>query len=186
MSTINNFLEEKKATPGDINQHLDTLKKYASECESLVEFGVGRIVSTWALLAGKPKRMVSYDINDPIVHGSNIQIVYSACKEEGIEYDFIKDSTLNAKIAECDLLFIDSLHTYKQLSEELKLHGDLVKKYIIFHDTETFGAIGEDGSRPGLKQAITDFLDIKKDWSIDFHATYNNGLTVLKRIKHIQ
>ena len=49
--------------PSDINEHLPTLMKYASECEHITEMGVRNIVSTFALLMGEPKRMISYDIN---------------------------------------------------------------------------------------------------------------------------
>ena len=42
-------------TPCDINEHLPTLYKYATECESILELGVRGCVSCWALLNGLVK-----------------------------------------------------------------------------------------------------------------------------------
>ena len=36
----------------DINEHLPTLYKYASECESIVELGVRGVISSYALVYG--------------------------------------------------------------------------------------------------------------------------------------
>lgn len=52
-----------------------------------------------------------------------------------------------------DLLLIDSLHTYQQALAEMQMHHHRVRRYIVLHDTETFGEIGEDGGR-GLKTAV--------------------------------
>jgi hypothetical protein len=48
--------------PSDINKHLQTLKLYASICDHITEMGVRKIISTYALLMGKPKKLISYDI----------------------------------------------------------------------------------------------------------------------------
>ena len=63
MSIINQNYELKKNTESDINQHLETLKNYAAKCQHITEMGVRGIVSTWALLAGKPKTFKCYDIS---------------------------------------------------------------------------------------------------------------------------
>jgi hypothetical protein len=39
-------------TPSDINEHLPTLYKYATECESVFESGVRGCVSSWAFVNG--------------------------------------------------------------------------------------------------------------------------------------
>jgi hypothetical protein len=39
-------------TPSDINEHLPTLYKYATECGSILELGVRGCISSWALLNG--------------------------------------------------------------------------------------------------------------------------------------
>lgn len=165
--------------PSDINEHLPTLKKYASECEHVTEMGVRTIVSTWALLAGKPKTMVSIDINE--IDCSSVK------KAAGrtTAFSFIKGDTLEIDINETDLLFIDTYHNYNQLIAELKRHADKVRKYIILHDTTTFADVGEsyDGvSRLGLWPAVTEFLGEHGEWVLRERFENNNGLTILERI----
>ena len=48
----------------DINEHVRILKRYASRCESVAEFGVRNVVSTWAFLDSRAKRVFSYDIEE--------------------------------------------------------------------------------------------------------------------------
>jgi hypothetical protein len=57
-----------------------------------------------------------------------------------------------------------------------------VDKWIALHDTVTFGAKGEDGKEPGLRQAVADFLSGHSEWSEFRHYENNNGLTVLERV----
>ena len=50
----------------DINEHLPTLKKYSQYCDHITELGVRGIVSTWAFLVAKPKKIV-FNFNIKIV-----------------------------------------------------------------------------------------------------------------------
>jgi len=167
-------------TPSDINEHLPTLMKYASECEHITEMGVRNIVSTFALLMGEPKRMISYDIN----WANGIEAVIQWANADGIDFDFRLADTNNLTIAETDLLFIDTLHNYNQLKKELELHSDKAKKYIIFHDTTSFEYIGEsyEGKvdEKGIWAAIEELIEEGK-WEILERYTNNNGLTILKQ-----
>jgi len=164
-----------------IVEHLPTLKRLASECDYVVEMGIGMIVSTWALLAGKPKSLISYDIHHPNIHGRTLDDVEKASAESGIIFKFIQKDTSKIEIDECDFLFIDSLHTYDHLKEELKLHPSKVKKYIAFHDTVTFGKIGENGGE-GLTKAIEEFMEENTEWKVKETFVNNNGLLVIERI----
>lgn len=176
-------LEEKYnilcSTPSDINEHLPTLYKYASQVDHITEFGVRNIVSTYALLMGQPSKMISYDIND--CHWLPVKRMV-----EGItDFEFRIGNTLEIEIEPTDLLFIDTLHNYKQLSKELELHADKVRKYIILHDTFTFRWRGESytGSiEPGLWPAVLEFLEeYNNTWFIKESFNNNNGLTVLEK-----
>ena len=88
-------------------------------------------------------------------------------------------NTLEIEIEPTDLLFIDTLHTYDQLIKELELHGNKSKKFIIIHDTETFGG---NKKKKGLEHAYKEFLTNNENWSLLEHFANNNGLTVLKRV----
>ena len=165
-------------TPSDINEHLPTLKKYAENCDIVIEFGVRWIVSTWAFLAARPKQLISYDFQDPNTWGANINEALSASVECNLNFSFILDDTRKIEIKNCDLLFIDTLHEYDQVSAELKLHSSKVNKYIIFHDTVSFRETGENGGR-GIYYAIQEFLDKNKEWHIVEEFKNNNGLLVI-------
>lgn len=158
----------------DIVEHLPTIKRYASECSSIVEMGVRSMVSSWALLAGHPKQMISIDIDHPSKYNNNLSIAESLCREEGINFKFIQASTMSIEIEETEMLFIDTIHTFEHLSKELKLHGNKAKKFIILHDTI---------SCPEIVPAITEFINDNKEWKIKEHFTNNNGLMIIERHK---
>lgn len=166
-------------TPSDINEHLPTLKKYAQECEHITEMGVRWVVSTYALLMGKPKRMISYDINS--IHWDVIRDMV----KDDTDFEFRVGDTTEIEIEETDLLFIDTWHVYQQLKKELELHGNKAKKYLIFHDTTAFEYIGEtisgDVIYEGLWPAIEEFLEQNPHWELHERFENNNGLTILKR-----
>jgi hypothetical protein len=175
-------LEEKYIqlcnTPSDINEHLPTLKEYASKCNHVTEMGVRYIVSTYALLMGKPKTMISYDINP---------CDWQPVKEMAPDTDFTFEigDTLKIEIAPTELLFIDTLHNYNQLSGELKLHSSKASKYIILHDTTSFELHGESYTgtyERGLWPAVTEFLNNSPEWKLLERYTNNNGLTILARV----
>jgi hypothetical protein len=192
MSLILSKFEYFKNTPSDINEHFDTLLKYASECENIVEFGIRGICSTWAFLAAKPKKLISYDIKNPEYFGGNLDEIIFAAKESNIEFIFIEGDTTKITIPNTDLLFIDTWHTYDQLSLELKIHASNVNKYIILHDTttyewkdETFQHVNTWSNNfigGGLWKAVNEFLEINPLWSIKERFVNNNGLTVIQKL----
>lgn len=194
-SLISRKYQELIATPSDINEHLPVLKRYAEECDIIMEMGVRWIVSTWALLAGNPKKLTSLDLYNPSKFGGNIQEVYNAASNHGISFEFIEHDSLTYNMDECDLLFIDTWHDYLQLKKELFRHHTKSKKYIILHDTVSYGFTNEDliisgdhsktetNLPKGLVPAIEEFLMWNKEWVIWEKRANNNGLTVLKKIK---
>ena len=182
---------KRKNNSSDINEHLETLYKYGKKCESITELGSRHGDSTVALLNSQPKTMISYDL----FKSEFIDEIKSE------NYKFVTDDSLKISIEETDLLFIDTLHRYFQLYNELGLHAKKARKYIILHDTETYGQSDEPlyaahipvkmsekvivTKKQGLRQAIDDFLlETKegKNWTILEEFKNNNGLTVLSRI----
>ena len=156
-------------TSSDICEHCTTLRELAGRCESVTEFGTRYGVSTIALLAGEPSRMVSYDIE----RKESVSWIERAC--EKTDYQFVLGDTLKIEtIRPTDLLFIDTEHTYKQLKGELSRHGRQAKKHIVFHDTA-----GKTGNK--LRPAINEFIAENPEWSIRRDFPNNNGLMVLSR-----
>jgi len=179
------YIKAKSAREGvDIRDHLPTLYKYASQCKTVTEFGVGNGISSWAFLMGLPARYTSYDINDFLEK----DLFKRFSDILGVNYSFSKADVLNIEIEPTDLLFIDTLHTYDQLFSELYLHAKNVSKYIIFHDTVTFGYVNEpktsikNGSgKTGLLAAINDVLLPSGEWEIKERFDNCNGLLVVER-----
>lgn len=192
MEKIKNYFLIHKKNKSDINEHLDVLYEYSLKCEHITEMGIRWGSSTFAFLYSNPKKMIGYDVKKT----HEIQEIIELCMEYKIDFRFIQEDVLNTSIEETDLLFIDTLHTYNQLSKELSLHSKKVKKYIIMHDTTCFGYVNEGvyehaseliknekTTKEGLVIAIQDFLSIEDglNWEIDKILENNNGLTILKR-----
>lgn len=171
MKRINERIAQLAAdTTCDIGEHLETLKSYSAKCDRVVEFGVRTGNSTLALLAGQPVTLISYDI-EPFT-GENFELIMNA-EDNFTEFYFEQASTLDITIEECDMLFIDTEHTYKQLRAELEKHGNKASKFIIFHDTVAFGY--------ELLPAINEFIEENPHWYIAANYYNNNGLMILER-----
>ena len=182
--TIQKKYEEKCQEPSDINQLLGYLKEYAEKCEHITEFGVRRPTSTYALLAAKPKRLVSYDIG----RYPEVDEVESLATAEGLNFEFVLQDVLQADIEETDFLWIDTAHTATQCERELAKHANKARKYIGFHDYTTFFEIGEGAYNDsdiwcgrGLRYAVEPFLAKNPQWQIAFKTDINNGLLIIER-----
>jgi hypothetical protein len=189
--------------PSDINGHIQTLRQYAKECTHIMECGVRTCVSSWAFLHGlvnsnnsSPKTLIGLDLD----FHPNINDVNRVARSLGVEYSFYKGNDLNVEMKQTDLLFIDTWHVYAQLKRELEKMHPFVNKYIILHDTEVDGELGEsirlgfdipaqvkntgfpeEEIRKGLRPAIEEFLAQHPEWYIKEQFTHNNGLTILAK-----
>jgi len=182
MKNLEEIYNEKCLTYSDISEHLPTLKKYTEECEHVTEMGVRYVISTYAFMMGKPKKLISIDILPVENFGINREDLKKLALENGVEFNFIVGDTTKIEIEETDLLFIDTWHVYHQLIKELTLHGNKSRKYIILHDTTTFGEYGECNEGEGLWKAVEEFLNLNSNWILEKKYTNNNGLTILKKI----
>ena len=180
-------LEERYARlcieESEINEHLPTLRRLASECDVVVEFGTWFCESTTALALGARRKFITCD---HLVWGDveeirrHIELVASLAAGK---FEFIQaDTALPGIFSTCDLLFIDTLHTYRQLRAELAAHGNKARTYLVLHDTVKYGEVGDDGGK-GLRPAIDEFLVANPHWQTQREYRNNNGLTVLKRAK---
>jgi hypothetical protein len=190
MSKLEELYKSKINSGGDIGEHVETLYKYAKECESIIEMGTRDGCSIYAFAAAKPKKLVNIDV----AQFGGADGLKEACTVEGVDYEFWLKSTLEVEIPEVDLLFIDTEHSYLQLRAELAIHGNKANKYLIFHDTNTFGhtdssSYGDGGLRykegeehkTGLIPALNEFLEANPHWVRHEVFENNNGLTILKR-----
>ena len=194
--------------PSDIHEHLPTLCRYASECDHVTEMGVRYVVSTFGLMMGRPRRLVSVDIvhprdmtgghNDCIKGKDEFALAEQCAVQNNVDFEFVLASSLEIDMENTELLFLDTLHRYAQLRAELERHHHKVSKYMILHDTETFafrdeGQEQQDASentvippKRGLWLAVNEFLAEHPEWIISERFVNNNGLTVLKRTNNKQ
>lgn len=189
--------------PCDINEHLPTLYKYATECESIFETGVRGCVSSWALVNGllhNGKPSPSMFLND--ISSCPIQDLLDATNDLDIVVKYKWINNLNLDLTDpVDLTFIDTWHVYGQLKRELAKFAPLTTKYIIMHDTTLDEVYGEtirmgwnaevqyrDTGIPveeitrGIWPAVEEFLAEHPEWILRERFTNNNGLTVLARV----
>jgi len=203
MQVVNDTYDRLCQTPCDINEHLPTLYKYATECESVFESGVRGCISSWAFVYGllnngKPTPRIL--LND--ITSCPIQHLLDATNDLDINVKFSWINNLELNMTEdVDLTFIDTWHVYGQLKRELAKFAPLTKKYIILHDTtldELHGETIRMGWNPeqqsqesgipieeitrGLWSAVEEFLAANPEWVLKERFTNNNGLTVLARV----
>lgn len=163
----------------DINEHCLFLKSIASQCDHITEFGVRYGVSTIAFLAGRPLEMRSYDKDQA---PADLLELAATCSTN---FKFTRVNVLTlSKIEDTDVLFIDSLHTEKQVHIELLLFSEYVSNLILLHDTVTYGDHDEGNSDgDGLMAGINSFLRGNEEWVVMEHFYNNNGLLVLERVE---
>ncbi len=165
------------AKPSDLNEHLVTLRRLASQCEHITEFAKTYQTSTLAFLAGGIGKLVNISPYDcPGCQANFIDKIRG--RSEFVH--LTADSKAIPPIETTDLLFIDSEHHAKQLRAELALHADSVRTWIVLHDTAKFGVKGSDKGA-GLLIALDEFLAAHPEWSIVERYEFNHGLIVLQR-----
>jgi hypothetical protein len=182
--------------PSDINEHLPTLYRYALECNSVLECGVRGCTSSWAFLYALHNRPSTLILND-IIECDVKQLLYHDCSQTKVSTEWCSDLDLVLE-KPVDLVFIDTFHVYGQLKRELAKFAPMCNKYIILHDTEIDGKLGEclrlrysptiitglpyNELLLGLQPAIDEFLLDNPHWKIKEKYENNNGLTILERI----
>lgn len=162
----------------DINEHMPILRELASQCRHITEFGFRTGISTMAFICGSPEILITYDIDISCNMAFEELKPYAA--EKGVKFDFIVDDTGTFMIPRTDMLFIDTWHNAIQITKELFHSGNQARKFLVFHDTMTFGVEGEKGG-DGIIKPIKDFMALNRFWKIKYHFDYNNGLLILER-----
>jgi hypothetical protein len=175
-ATLADLYQKACSTPSDIHEHVPTLYELASQCRHVTELGTRTGVSTTALLFAQPDKLVCYDkLKYPQVE--RLRVLAGRT-----QFHIHQADVLAVEIEPTDLLFIDTFHVYEQLREELRRHGPKVQKYIVLHDTTTFGERGEIQGQRGLWPAVEEFL-AQGRFRLRQRFTNNNGLTVLEAVQ---
>lgn len=184
----------------DIHEHLPVLRQLSQDCDSVIEIGVRSMVSTWGILRGLadspyyPKSYLGIDLNDP--PEEHVRLAQALAEQNGISFKFWKGNDLDAEVESVDMIFIDTLHTYCQLTVELEKFAPKARKYITLHDTSGPWGNHDDDSyhgdrseypayvdrkKRGLWPAVVDFLEKHPEWELKDRRLNNNGFTTLIR-----
>lgn len=186
------FNYHKSDKDNDMWYHFEMLQNVAIDSNVIMELGTRGIISTWAFLyglAGTTERILtveesrkklymgtakclwSFDINHPSTYGADAEETKDIANENFVEWTFKQEDTLKVTLPNCCSIFFDTDHTYKQLSQELKLHGNKARKYLVFHDTMKYAT--------ELVPAINEFLEENDEWHILHCENTCQGLTIL-------
>ncbi|MBS0637579.1 MAG: hypothetical protein JSS12_08710 [Verrucomicrobia bacterium] len=201
-SQLQQVYERHCNSPSDINEHIPVLRALARECSSVTEIGIREMVSTWGILLGLSESnslercYTGIDLVHPPQH--KFDQAKSITQSLGISFQFVQGNDMVIDIRPCDMLFIDSLHTYCHLTYELEAFSPRVGKFIAMHDTSApwgdrddtdyHGNYSEysseiDRNKRGLWPAVEDFLAKHPEWRLRERRFNNHGFTVLERVK---
>jgi hypothetical protein len=169
--------KESLAGRGDIFEHLPVLYKYGSLVNHITELGTKCGNSTTAFLLSKPAVIRTYDFK----RHTRILRLEAAAEEAGIDFLFEEKDVRTIQIEPTELLFIDTWHCYDQMKIELMEHADKASRFLIMHDTETFGIHGENAP-VGIWPAVSEYMREHPEWELHEHRQNNNGLTVFRRV----
>jgi predicted O-methyltransferase YrrM len=196
--TVHDVYEEFCKQPQyAITHHLPYLKQMAARCDVIVELGVSAGRSSSAFLCGMPEngRLISYDV----VITKSARELHRLAGDGGPEWLLCHGRSEEATPGEHDMLFVDSLHTYKQVKAELDLWADHCRRWIILHDTVTFGAYAADGEtgrhvprargsvqvtspeQLGIRMAVDELMMRDDSWHVERHDWRSHGLLTLER-----
>lgn len=82
---------QAKAHPCDVNELFPVLRAYAEKCSHVTEFGTRGVMTTWALMAARPKPLVSIVIP---TCGKDWERVLKPCIEAVVKYTDMSDKEI--------------------------------------------------------------------------------------------
>lgn len=173
--TLDELFARVCSESSNMQGHCRTLRDLAAQCDEVIEFGTGDLVSTTALLAGQPRRFTTYDVESK----PDAERLAEVCGRT--EFYFSQLGSLDVPPVACDMLFIDTIHTGRHLYAELLRHAAGVRRWIVLHDTEAFALWDDCLQEPGLWPAIWRWLRDNHDWRIASVSRECFGLTILER-----
>lgn len=194
MSAIEDLYNQARKRPDAMAQHMETIRKLASEFDQVAEIGIRRGSSTIALLAGVDGKdngaVFSCDIERLPLHESIAQAAGDLWFRS-----YMPSEQWEWSEPQMEMLVVDGYHTYSQVKMELDRFADRVIDVLVFHDTMSCGIQGDgiadrklhdseamDDTR-GIRLAIDELMIRDPSWRIEMHLPNDSGLLVLRRHK---
>jgi hypothetical protein len=187
-SGIDAIFEFCKGIKRDLDEHLPTLKFFASKVDHVTEF-TKRRESTVAFVAARPKTVISYQKEADVLLATLQGTIKNDSESQGRKIETLTihwntDSLEIDPIEETDLLYIDTVHAGPRLSAELEAHGERVRRFIVLRGTGAFGERAESSEReppPGLFHGLRPWLEANPQWAVIAHVDNEYGLTILSK-----
>lgn len=151
----------------------------------IVELGIGNgdqstVAWLYGLNGATKSELHCYGMYEP----GNFSDLKEIAVAQGTELTLkIGDLKQETTARDSDILFIDSYHERAHILHELTVFAAAARQYIVFHDTVSFGRVGQDQqeSGTGVLDAIEQFVATHPEWVWDAHYYDCNGLAVLRR-----
>ncbi len=183
--TLDELFAKCKLTPRDLDQHAETIRRYAAQSKSVTAF-VKRQEWNALLAAGRPRSLVIHQTEEGPLLGLVHAAVQAEATRPGEERSYTThvgpaaDSLAAAPAGEVDLLVIDTVHHADRLAAELSRHAGQARR-IMCRGTAAFGVRSEDGKGEGLYAPLRQWIADHPEWFVCYHTTQQYGLTVLSR-----
>lgn len=136
--------QHEKAHGHDYCWQHDAIKECMSVCKSYRELGTHQGASAAMACLTNPKSVELVDVSFEKWRPFE-SLFRSYCEENNIRFKIKEISSSDPQSATpVDCMLIDSNHQPAHLVKELQLHGPVVKKYIVLHDTSRlFGKLDD-------------------------------------------
>ena len=163
--------------PSDMQKHMPTLAIFAHGLR-VIEFGTRRGVSTVAMLHGRPRSLIAYDM----VRTGDVARIEAMANEAGIPFEFRETELYKvAEIPPCDAVFVDWLHNADAVRHSCQLAKEAGAISLAFHDTESFKHAGDLPGTRGVRDGVDDFLKANPGWAVVHHNPESYGLTIISK-----
>lgn len=178
MSSLDELYAKVCSKVSDVFMHCPTIREFASRCQHVTELGLNSLGVCVSVMAGQPPTFIAYGKDEKKID----EIVKELPSNVGRTHLKIRTGdSLKLQIEETEMLVLDTYHVYSQLKQELLKHAGNVTKYIVIVNSYAFASHGEDGSSPGIMDAVIEFLADNERWEICHNERKNNGLLILRR-----
>jgi len=179
MLQLDEMYQEVSKANRPLSHHCVKLYEIANKCHHITELAIGTYEVAISILATKPGKLHVYREKK-----ESLEIIKEKVEKVVPKHTELKlfiGSSLKTQIEITDMLVINTFHTATRLKMELLKHAGNVKRYIAFPTVYAFVKRGEDGSAPGVVDAILDFVEENPKWSIIHKNKTGSGLIIIER-----
>jgi BarA-like signal transduction histidine kinase len=166
------------------------LRTISKDCQTIVKIG-GELELLWAIFQGwsesslEKKQVILIDPN-PIAE-LGVKPFLEVGNILGAELFYLPTHSLYPHIPKRDMLYINTLHTYDQLTQELTMHHANTNKYILLDNTYKYALEGETTGDTqekveGIAKAVSEFVAKYPVWNYAKVSCQGKGYILLEKI----